>query len=45
MHYSVQILLLFLKIWVQVDKPVKVLGKEKFLEILCVFVVAGVIAK
>ena len=29
MHYSVQILLFFLKIWVQVDKPVKILGKEK----------------
>ena len=45
MYYSVQILLFFLKIWVQVDKPVKILAKEKVLEILYVFVVSGVTAK
>ena len=39
-HYSVQILF-FLKIWVEVDKPLKISAKEKFLEIICVFVVAG----
>ena len=36
-RYSVQILLFFLKIWVQVDKPVKILAKEKiFGNLLCV---------
>ena len=44
-HYSVQIVLFFLKIWVEVDKPLKISAKEKFLEIICVFVVAGVAAK
>ena len=44
-HYSVQILLYFLKIWVEVYKPLKISAKEQFLEIICVFVVAGVAAK
>ena len=44
-HYSVQILLFFLKIWVDVDKPLKISAKEKCLEIICVFVVAGVATK
>ena len=44
-RYSVQILLLLLKIWVDVDKPLKISAKEKFLEIICVFVVAGVATK
>ena len=35
----------YLKIWVEVDKPLKISAKEKFLEIICVFVVAGVAAK
>ena len=44
-YYSVQIVLFFLKIWVETDKPFKISAKEKFLEIICVFVVAGVAAK
>ena len=44
-RYSVQIILFFLNIWVEVDKPLKISGKGKFLEIICVFVVAGVAAK
>ena len=44
-HYSVQIVLFFLKIWVEVDKPLKISAKEKCLEIICVFVVVGVAAK
>ena len=32
MHYSVQILFFFLKIRVQVDKPVRILAKEKMFE-------------
>ena len=44
-HYSVQILLFFLKIWVEVDKHLKISAEVKFLEIICVFVVTGVAAK
>ena len=42
--FSPDFIILF-KNWVEVDKPLKILAKEKFLEIICVFVVAGVAAK
>ena len=44
-HCLVQILLFFLKILVQVDKPLQISAKGKFVEIICVFVDARVTAK